>query len=69
MLTAVSGKIWPELSVTLPRVTVIFWTSATPVRFTIMVLPEKVAAPTLAVPLVTLALPLTTLLVNEMTRV
>ena len=42
----------------------------TPVRFTVMVLPEKVGLPeTLPVPPVTLALPLTTLFEKVRTRV
>ena len=57
-------------SVTLLKVTVIFCTSVTPVRFTVIVLPSKLGLPeTLPVPLVTLALPLTTLLLKVKTSV
>ena len=60
MLTAVEGRTCEETSVTPFRVTVIFCSSVTPVSGTVMVLPEKVAAPAVPVPDVTVALPLTT---------
>ena len=64
-LTEVSGSTCEVLLVTSLSATVIFCTSVTPVRFTVMVLPEKMGFPkTLPVPPVTLALPLTTLLLK-----
>ena len=58
------------MSVTLVKVTVIFCTSATPVRFIVILFVLKLGLPeTLPTPLVTLALPLTTVLLKETTRV
>ena len=69
-LTEVSGSTCEALLVTSLSVTVIFCTSVTPVRFTVIELPEKTGFPeTLPVPLVTAALPLTTLLLKVNTRV
>src|SRR5438067_9766282 len=65
-LTSVGGRTCAEVSV---RVTVIFCTSLTPVRFTVIVLPEKWGLPeTVPVPRVRLALPLTTGLLKEKTN-
>ena len=70
MLTAVLGRTWAKLSVTLVKVTVIFWTSATPVRFIVILFVLKLGLPeTLPIPLVRLALPLTTVLLKETTMV
>ena len=69
-LTGVSGRTWENSSVTPLKVTVSVCALATPVKLTVMVLPEKIGVPeTLPMPLVTLALPLVTLLVNVNTSV
>jgi len=69
-LTEVSGSTCEALLVTSLSVTVIFCTSVTPVRFTGMVLPEKMGFPkTLPVPPVTIALPLTTSVLKVKTNV
>ena len=67
-LTAVSGSTCATVSVTPLKVTLISCTSVTPERGTVMVVPEKVGVPAVAVPAVTLALPLTTLVAKLQTK-
>lgn len=58
MLTAVSGRTCPKVSVTLYKVTAKCWTSATPIRFSVMALPLTVPLEMVPVPVVTPAIPL-----------
>ena len=68
--TAESGMTCAFVSVTLCNVTVRRWTSATPVRFTVIVLPEITGLPeTVPTPEVTAALPLARLLLKVNTNV